>query len=398
MSAAPSVFLTYGWCRVSYVILHALARRGVTVHVGDSSGLAMCRYSRRAASFSVYRSPYRDPDGFVADVAAAVERTGAGVLIPGHEDAVILARARDRLGAVVLPVGDPARMARLTNKWTLVEDAASAGLPVPPTWKPVDAAELESLAARLPYPLVIKPQIGNSAKGVFVVHGPDECRRRYRELIASYALPPPRWPILQDYVAGDGYGVCLLYNRGAFRAAFCERYLRAKDGRLGTSVLRESVLAPELIALARRWFDRLDWHGVVHLDFLRRPNHGDWALIEINPRFWGALDLAVRAGVDFPGMLYQIAATGDTAPVAGYQAGVRSRWIVGELLHLINHLRRGRLASAARSLSDLVLRRSHGCDDFRRSDPLPLLAELAYYGSRFVQTGSANPVEEGMVG
>src|SRR4029079_17013172 len=132
--------------------------------------------------------------------------------------------------------------------------------------------------------------------------------------------------MIQEYVRGDGYGVCLLYDRGVLRAAFAERYLRAKDGRLGTSVFRESVQAPRLVELARTLFDGLDWHGVAHLDFLwdggDRP-----ALLEVNPRFWGALDLAVRAGVDFPWLLYRLLVDGEVAPAFDYQVGVTSRWI-----------------------------------------------------------------------
>ena len=52
MPKLPDAFLTYGWCRVSYVILQSLAKHGVRVHIGDASGLAMCRYSRQRASIS----------------------------------------------------------------------------------------------------------------------------------------------------------------------------------------------------------------------------------------------------------------------------------------------------------------------------------------------------------
>jgi predicted ATP-grasp superfamily ATP-dependent carboligase len=399
MSTLPAAFVTYGWCRVTYVILHSLARRGVAVHTADASSLAMCRFSREGASFSRYRSPYRDPVGFVDDVAAAMRRTGARVLLPGHEDALVVARHRDRLpdGAVV-PVGDADLLARVVNKWHAAEMAREAGVAVPATFKPATRDELVTRAGALAYPAVVKTQIGNSGKGVFVVRDAAECLARFDALVRDFSLSPQNWPVVQAFASGTGYGVCVLYNRGELRAAFAERYVRCKDGDFGTSVFRESVEAPHLVAEARRLMDGLGWHGVAHLDFIYDEATGDSALIEVNPRFWGALDLAVRAGVDFPWLLYRMAVEGDVEPVTSYRVGVTSRWIVGELLHEFNLARRGRFARAARTLRSIVGTAPSGYDDFRLSDPVPLLAEMLYYGSRFLATGSTNPVDEGMIG
>jgi predicted ATP-grasp superfamily ATP-dependent carboligase len=394
-----AAFVTYGWCRVSYVILDALARRGVAVHAGDASRLAMCRASRRCASFTRTAHPYRDPDRYVADVAAALVRTGARVLIPGHEDLLALARRRDLLPpGTLLAAADPDLLEAVRDKGRLAELAARAGVAMPRTWTPREPAALRRLAEEISYPAVVKPRLGNSAKGVTIVPDAAAAVAAVEQLVADHRLPPERWPLVQSFAPGDGYGVCLLYNRGELRAAFCERYLRAKDGDFGTSVLRASVEAPDLIAAARALLDPLGWHGVAHLDFLHDPATGASALLEVNPRFWGALDLAVRAGVDFPWLLYQMLTEGDVAPVLTWRVGVTSRWIAGELLHGINRLRRGQLREGARWLGEVAFHRADGCDDLRGDDPLPLAAELAYYGSRFLASGSVNPVEEGMLG
>lgn len=398
MTALPAVVLTYGWCRVSYVILQSLARHGVDVHVGDHSRVGMCRFSRRARSRFVYRNPYRDPEGFTTDVAAALTRTGATVLIPGHEDNLPLARHRHLLpGNVHLPVGDPALIARVSNKWELAQLAPQFGVEVPLSFKPERPEDLAHALSSLSYPAIVKPQVGNSAKGVYVVATPEEARARFEELVRTYSLPAARWPMLQAFAPGTGYGVCLLYNRGELRASFCEKYLRCKEGTFGTSVFRESVHAPALVERAIALMSALKWHGVVHLDFLHEPSTRATALIEVNARFWGALDLAVRSGVDFPWLLYRMAVDGDVTPVTEYRLGVRSRWIVGELLHVFNRARRDGLVDAARALRQVLREPADGFDDFRSDDPVPLAAEAFYYASRFAVTRSVNPVDEGMI-
>lgn len=62
-------------------------------------------------------------------------------------------------------------------------------------------------------------------------------------------------------------------------------------------------------------------------------------LMEINPRFWGSLQLAIDAGVDFPGLLYELALGRLPAVPQGYQTGIRSRWLLGDLDRLYLVLR-----------------------------------------------------------
>ncbi|MDH5761188.1 MAG: ATP-dependent carboxylate-amine ligase, partial [Gemmatimonadota bacterium] len=62
-------------------------------------------------------------------------------------------------------------------------------------------------------------------------------------------------------------------------------------------------------------------------------------LMEVNGRFWGSLQLAVDAGVDFPELLVRVAEGKDVPPIPGYRIGVRSRWLWGDVDHLLSVLR-----------------------------------------------------------
>ena len=61
--------------------------------------------------------------------------------------------------------------------------------------------------------------------------------------------------------------------------------------------------------------------------------------MEINTRFWGSLQLAVDAGVDFPWLLYQLACGEQPEPVSSYKTGRRLRWLLGDLDSLYLTLR-----------------------------------------------------------
>jgi len=57
--------------------------------------------------------------------------------------------------------------------------------------------------------------------------------------------------------------------------------------------------------------------------------------MEINGRFWGSLQLAIDAGVDFPRLLVDIAAGSVPDRAPDYRVGIRCRWLAGDLDSLI---------------------------------------------------------------
>lgn len=72
----------------------------------------------------------------------------------------------------------------------------------------------------------------------------------------------------------------------------------------------ESTYNSELLKLGRKILELLNWHGVAMVEFRRDSATGEFKLIEINPKFWGTLDLAIAAEIDFPHLAVQMATLG----------------------------------------------------------------------------------------
>ena len=56
--------------------------------------------------------------------------------------------------------------------------------------------------------------------------------------------------------------------------------------------------------------------------------------MEINPRFWASLELAIAAGVDFPDLGARMASEEKLDPVTDYKEGIRFRWLAQDILRL----------------------------------------------------------------
>ena len=105
--------------------------------------------------------------------------------------------------------------------------------------------------------------------------------------------------------------------------------------------------------------------------------------MEINPRFWGSLNQAICAGVDFPYLLYTMAVEGDVNPVFTYKVGVKARWMLGDCRALIDYLKAGKFGI----LKDFLNMRGQCYDDIDLEDPLPTIAEIMIPLINFIRKG-----------
>src|SRR5438034_1096161 len=206
------------------------------------------------------------------------------------------------------------------------------------------AAQRERVGLLLP---ITDPSVGATRRklGVVPVADAAECRR------ALAALPAGAFPVLlQRLVSGDGEGFFALRWRGRTVAMFAHRRLREKPPTGGVSVYRESIpLEQRLVGPGLRLLEALDWSGVAMIECKRDLATGREMVMEVNGRFWGSLQLAIDAGIDFPALLVRCAA-GETVPQTGdYRVGVRSRWFWGDVDPLYLRLRHDRSGSRLRA-------------------------------------------------
>ena len=132
--------------------------------------------------------------------------------------------------------------------------------------------------------------------------------------------------MLQERIVGPGVGVFACYRDGRPVALFSHRRLRERPPWGGVSVLsRERAAASRARASTpRRLLDELGWHGVAMVEFKQDVRDGIPKLMEINGRFWGSLQLAIDAGVDFPALLVRGVEPTRVEPQAPYRSGSRA--------------------------------------------------------------------------
>ncbi len=136
---------------------------------------------------------------------------------------------------------------------------------------------------------------------------------------------------MQKWLSGAREAVSLLYADERVWAIFAQRADRMAPLLGGSSVLRTSIpLPPDIGPQSEALIRELSLEGYSEVEF-RRDCDGTPFLMEINPRLSASVEIAVRAGVNFPVLLYDWAAGRPLRSVSGYRYGIRMRWLGGDL-------------------------------------------------------------------
>jgi len=314
--------------RISLPIARSLHRRGIPVEVASFQPEEPDLGSRALREH--HRLPLRSQRSteFSAALLALVTKKQFDVIIPASDPALAaLAEAYDGLTPLLHVACPPPRtVERVLNKSLTLEIAQRIGIQVPFTETIATAAELEQIAPRLRFPLVVKPvQKGAAAfRALYFNH--------FEELDAAFENNPWGSVQVQEFCRGEGVGVEVLIHQGECVAKFQHRRLKEAPVTGGVSILAVAEEPdPELFRSAIELLRNLAWEGVAMVEFRVDRETGRSVLLEVNGRFWGSVSFPIAAGVDFPFYYWQLL-HGERPNVPDrYAVGMRWRWSPGYL-------------------------------------------------------------------
>ncbi len=338
------VFVTDGHWRKTLAAVRALGQNRIQVTVGESTWLSMAAFSRYCHKGIVYPSPRSSPHNFLEFIHDLLAKNPFRMLLPMEEDtAYLLSGHLDTFSRLTyLPLPPRNTFKRVRNKANVIRLAEQMGIPVPQTWHIQDLSQLDDIADLLPYPVVIKPQISSGAVGVAYPKNRQELKEIYQKIHLQFPFP-----MIQEFIPreGSGYGASFLFDeQSCLKAGFVHKRLREYPVTGGASTLRVSIRHDDIYDMARALLEKIGWFGVAMVEFKVDPRDGLPKLMEINPRFWGSLSLAVHAGVNFPLLLHKMAMGERFDPVEKYRLGITCRWLIpGDMFHFIFNPDRSRI-------------------------------------------------------
>jgi predicted ATP-grasp superfamily ATP-dependent carboligase len=376
-----SVLVTDGHFRKTLAVVRSLGRKGIHVTVGERTFLNTSFFSKYCTRRLVYPSPRRSPDQFIEFLLKEIKENHYDCLFPMEEETLLLlANYHSEISpySYLLSPGLK-KIEFVRDKRNLMEFAETHGIPTPKTFQisPSLSPSLlmaEGRVGEIPIPAVIKPRISSGSFGIIYV-------KKKEDLIPSYQSVHERYPfpLIQEWIPDGGgtFGLSALFDEASnIKAAFVHKKLRMYPVQGGPSTLREGVEHPQIMELGLSLFKSLNWAGVGMVEFKVDPRDGIPKLMEINPRFWGSLQLAIVSGVDFPYLILRMARGESFEPILRYNVGKRCRWLLlGDILHFLNNPNRFHLHPSFFHFFDP----NTSYDIISKDDPLALLGSVATF-------------------
>ena len=367
--------------RQSLVAVRSLGRRGLRVAAAGRHHKTPALSSRWCRQ-GVVLPPEDAPGPYLADLEAWLDHAGARVLIASSDATIALLRAsRARLEPRVrLALGNEDALAIAVDKERTLETARRLGIPAPLGVVVTEVGGVALALNKVGLPAVVKPSaswLWNGREGLrlgaTLVATPAEAFHAVATVTRFGGAA-----LIQQLLTGRREAVSFLYARGEVYARFAQWAMRTDPPLGGLSVLRQSIaVPPDIGPQAEALVREIDLEGYSEVEF-RGDAAGVSYLMEINPRLSASVEVAVRAGVDFPNLLYQWASGGPIERVPCYRIGGWMRHLGGDIGTTLAALReRGRpgVTSPLRALLDfgIAFLKPMAYDYFTWSDPLPAI-------------------------
>ncbi|HYW15887.1 MAG TPA: ATP-grasp domain-containing protein [Allosphingosinicella sp.] len=373
--------------RAFLAIARSLGRRGVEVHAAPSDFSSPALKSRFIAAAHRLPPYPLDSRAWEAALARLIADHGFRKVVPTSDSGLFMLRHHAQaLGRERIGIANEAALEIFSDKANTRALAEAHGVKVARGRLIGGAESAEDLAGALGLPLVLKPRasyaLGDIAtkRSALVVKDVAELERQLRS---------GAWDgcVAESFFAGVGVGLSVLASEGRVLFAYQHRRLHESSA-TGASTRRVSEPAdPALLAAARPLAAAARLDGVAMFEFRLDRGSGRHVLLEVNPRFWGSLPLAVAAGADFPALWWDLAVRGIEGQGA-YRPKILKADLTGEFDRIVNRFEGAsgieRLRSAAAGLATAIMlpRARETADSWASDDPEPWIEERRTLGVR----------------
>jgi predicted ATP-grasp superfamily ATP-dependent carboligase len=194
-------------------------------------------------------------------------------------------------------VSSPDRLLACFDKKLTIELASRVGIPFPRT-QALTAVE-QLVEEDLSFPCVVKPAHEVvSAKSVSYCADARQVRESVTNMLRELRQDGVG-VLVQEFIEGPGHGFFALMHQGKPLRIFMHKRIREYPPTGGPSTAAMAYYSSRLEELGLKLLSSLDWNGVAMVEFKFDIHRQDFYLIEINGKFWGSLELALRSGINF---------------------------------------------------------------------------------------------------
>jgi D-aspartate ligase len=319
-SVGTTVALVAAGHTMALAVVRALGEAGIPVGVLHYDDRDTAQASKYAVARIRVPHPLHSEQQYVDALIDVARAFGGSLLIPASDESVVaISRNRDVLAARYRVACPEWRVAeRFIDKSQTYAIAARCGVPAPRTVVPRTEDDLDSAAAALGFPLLLKPAESHRFYQRFgckliEIDSAATLRPWYARTVAAGLAVT-----LQELIPGDDASV-VNYNAylvdGEPVAEFTARQLRKAPPHYGSPRVAVGEEIPEVIQPGRALLRAMEFEGFACIEFKLDRRDGVYKLMDVNGRHNLSGLLAVRSGINFPLLQYRHLVDGEIPAV-----------------------------------------------------------------------------------
>ena len=249
--------------------------------------------------------PLKDITTFKENIIDLLQKKKYSAILPfGFETTVALSKIKNDIDLYVSCfLADFELIKKVHDKKELHTLLGNDGFNVPNLY---DSDVLEQ-NKKISFPVVVKARKGcGIKKGVRYAENHEELTTAIKQINSEAKnyhdqdIEDFSNPMIQEYIPGQIYDVLCLVDHGNVIAAMTQirEVTYPLSGGVGANIV--VVDDDNLKQYAIEILKHISWNGPCQVEVKKDSRDGSYKLIEINPKLWGTLDLAIQAGFNFP--------------------------------------------------------------------------------------------------
>lgn len=304
----------------------ALGEAGIPVFVVDT-GNCVARYSKYCTKFIV--CPEYNSDRFAKFLVelAKNENLKDWVLLPSNDHAVYtISKNKTFLEKYYkFTIQDLSIISRIYDKGSLLEVAQNCDVPYPKT----SYIQNTNQSIDLVFPVLTKGREGltfykSTGKKAYLADNQQELNKQLCDISSKIELEKT---FTQELIPFDGSNKTVSFTafsiNGELKTHWMGVKLREHPLQFGTATLTESIFVDDCLEYSTKLLKEIGYTGVCEVEYLRDPRDNKYKLIEINPRTWLWVGLAIKCGINYPVIVFNYLNKIDQKYPSSYESGMK---------------------------------------------------------------------------
>lgn len=285
--------------RKAYPIIKSLKKAKFNVICGVDNKTRLFEtegFSKYADNYVLINNPEHSEQGYIKSLIQIIKTYDINLIMPvGFIDFQLISKYKDELEKhCIIPIENYSAFMKITDKWRLQDICNKLKIKYPRSLlirKDTDEIHIRRFVEHVGLPIVVKGS-GDGSLPIYCSNIDDVLKKALNEKTNS--------TLLQEFINGAGVGYYVFSDKGNILTEFMHKRIFEASPLGGPSIKASSNYDSDLLKLGRKFVKAISWTGLMMVECKKESETGELYLLEVNPKFWGSLELSYTAGIDFP--------------------------------------------------------------------------------------------------